>query len=217
LLSQITQICLNNWTCQKFFGGVSVLPQKQTPAEKKEKAKIYEVTRKRAWQPSWGVQYPWVEYKLDDAENPKQSPSTSCSTARNSNSTGKITCKYCCKYESHGTFCTGSSNFKIESLKKHEESLSHKLNREKYFASSMKKDGTSESERCVEMINKSLLDKFCILFKNAHYIAKYNRPFADFPLICKLDEAKGLNIGSSYDKKAQEFVHYCSRSQKQSK
>ena len=39
-----------------------------------------------------------------------------------------MTCKICMKYDDSGTLCTGCSNFKLESVKKHDASESHRKN-----------------------------------------------------------------------------------------
>jgi hypothetical protein len=34
--------------------------------------------------------------------------------------------------------------------------------------------------------------------RNVHYIAKYNKPFREYGQLCKLDQAKGLDVGTVY-------------------
>ena len=57
-------------------------------------------------------------------------------------------------------------------------------------------------------MNKAVLPQLCLLFRNAHALAKTGRSFTDFTWLCDLDEAKGLNIGQTYrnDNRAREFL-----------
>jgi hypothetical protein len=43
------------------------------------------------------------------------------------------------------------------------------------------------------------LKKLDVCFRNAHAIAKHDKSFRDYEWLCKLDKAKGLDIGSTYD------------------
>lgn len=47
------------------------------------------------------------------------------------------------------------------------------------------------------------------LFRNAHTVAKNNRPLSDYTWLCEIDRAKQLDIGSTYinDKVAADFIH----------
>ena len=50
--------------------------------------------------------------------------------------------------------------------------------------------------------------RMSILFRNAHAVAKQNRPYMDYVWVCRLDRAKGLDIGDTYlnDKACAAFV-----------
>ena len=153
---------------------------------RKQKSKEYEIKRKRTFQPDWKTKFDWIEY----------------------DETTGMRCKVCIKYEKNGTFSTGCTNFKIEAIRKHDRSLGHTTHMARYKAETAK-PGTSEAVKCVIQLNKALFAKLSILFKNAHALAKNNRPYTDFEWLCQLDEAKGVDIGTSYrtDKKAAEFIH----------
>lgn len=60
------------------------------------------------------------------------------------------------------------------------------------------------------MMNKAAVDKFILLFRNAHCIAKSGRPYTYYVTLCSLDQATGLKIGNTYmtDKYCQQFVSY---------
>ena len=100
-------------------------------------------------------------------------------------------CKICQKYESIGTFVTGCRTFKIEGIRAHNTSNSHTKNNLTFQAKYLK-PGTSEAERALLSMNKSVVPQL----------------FTDFTWLRDLDEAKGLNIVYTYrnDQRAQEFV-----------
>lgn len=149
-------------------------------------------TRKRTFQDRWLKQFPWLTVK-----------------------TSRMICSTCLEVEKDkgdtlkGTFVTGSSNFKIESLKHHELSQSHKDNVIKQKAKKCV-SGTCTAELSLQTLSKSIFDKMCKPFRNAHGLAKQGRPYSDFSFICDLDEMKGVNIGQTYrnDKSCRQFVYY---------
>ena len=118
-------------------------------------------------------------------------------------------CNVCQKYEKHGIFISGSTNFKLESIKHHHESASHKSNVQKEKALTAR-PGTSVAEKTIETLNKSNYLRLTKLFKNAHAVAKHARPYTDYTWLCKLDEAKGVDVGNTYrnNKQAVNFIHY---------
>jgi hypothetical protein len=42
------------------------------------------------------------------------------------------------------------------------------------------------------------IGQLSLKFRNAHYIPKYNKPFREYGQLCKLDQAKGLDVGTVY-------------------
>ncbi|KAH3834125.1 hypothetical protein DPMN_107444 [Dreissena polymorpha] len=56
----------------------------------------------------------------------------------------------------------------------------------------------SKAARYLIKLKKADYEKLAIKFRTGHYIAKRNKSFRDFVDICKLDKAKGLDIGESY-------------------
>ena len=57
--------------------------------------------------------------------------------------------------------------------------------------------GASEAEKCLQSLNKSAFERLSLLFRNAHAIAKHLHPFRNFVWMAKVDEKKGLNVGST--------------------
>ena len=180
------------------FLGLNPPPAKKnkTLEERRDVQKSYDAEkRKRTFQTSWKAQYPWLIYNFnDDTGN------------------GCMTCNICIEYEKTGTFVTGCTNFRLETIRIHQNSEGHIMNTKKCKAKSVEKlDNTqtqSEAKRAVLMMNRAAFTKMTFLFRNAHYIAKSNRPYSDFVQLCLLDKAKGIDIGDTYitDKSCQKFV-----------
>lgn len=51
-------------------------------------------------------------------------------------------------------------------------------------------------------MNDEVFAKLEKMFRTCHAMAKHNRPFKDFVWQCQLDKAKGLKIGTTYNKSA---------------
>ena len=48
------------------------------------------------------------------------------------------------------------------------------------------------------IINSTAAGKMLVLIRNAHALAKQNRPLSDFVWHCDLNQAKGIEIGHTY-------------------
>ncbi|VDI54723.1 Hypothetical predicted protein [Mytilus galloprovincialis] len=98
---------------------------------------------------------------------------------------------------------------KLETLKSHETSNIHIKNRDIIAGKSKAADGMeTEAMKCVESLNKAVMDKLSLLFRNAHALSLAGRPFSDFEWMSKLDQMKGLDVGKTYlnRKRAKEFT-----------
>ena len=66
------------------------------------------------------------------------------------------------------------------------------------------KSRTSEEIRQTEAgkasmwLQKSAVDKLVYLFRNNHAVVKNDRPLSDYNWLCLLDQAKCINIGTTY-------------------
>lgn len=105
-----------------------------------------------------------------------------------------MTCNVCTnglKYQAGtpGSFVTGTKNFKIDVIKKHESSEIHtrNLSREQASRESLEE---STATKTIVIMNKAAVDKLTLLFRNAHCIAKSGRPYTDYVTLCSLDQAK---------------------------
>lgn len=67
----------------------------------------------------------------------------------------------------------------------------------------------SSAGRVLQTLKSADRKRMALLMRNAHAIAKQNRPFTDYVWLTKLDAAKGLEIGSTYlnEKAAMDFIH----------
>ncbi|XP_023932929.1 zinc finger protein 862-like [Lingula anatina] len=123
-----------------------------------------------------------------------------------------MTCLLCKEHagtsDSINNFVTGTTNFRIEAIKSHERSKCHERAVSIKQASESTGPAESQAGRTLQSLKAHERDRLSILFRNAHAVAKHHFSFKTFTLLCKLDTAKGLDVGVSYinDKKAAEFV-----------
>ena len=160
-----------------------------SPDEKKERTKKYESGRKvRSYRHEWEVGRAWLLFDLN-AECMK--------------------CKYCIDFygDSAGTkppttlknintFITGSTNLKKSAVSDHELSLAHV--RAQKAAEKPADKNTTQAGRALLAMKDGDRNRMSLLFRNAHAVAKQNRPLTDFEWLCKLDRAKGLDTGKTY-------------------
>ena len=90
----------------------------------------------------------------------------------------------------------GCTSLRVESIKKHESSQSHKK-AEKVIAAREEPE-KSEAFNAVTLLNKNIEKRLGNLFLNVHAIAKNNRPFSDYLWMVELDRAKGIDVGTTY-------------------
>lgn len=183
----------------------------KTEEEKLESARQYEKERRvRKYQPQWQNEFDWLIY--DNKE--------------------KVFCKYCRSLYgpigelatkkmklgqsvdhnnntklASGPLVVGCTNLKKCVLNNHDQSKGHQ-EAKKRFELRHKLPGSSEAEKMVESLNKSVFDKLSNLMRTAHAIAKHSRPFTDCVWIGELDERKGITLGNTYrnDKACREFI-----------
>ncbi|XP_069134264.1 zinc finger protein 862-like [Argopecten irradians] len=172
----------------KYLGNVAPpCKKKKTDEEVLASQRIYDQKQRvRKFQPTWQKTFTWLEYDPDIGMF-----CTLCKTEKTST----------------GSFITGCQNMRLETVKSHDNSESH---RKIVLAKKAQTIPTHQTEgvRVVSMMHKSTLAKLSILFRNAHAIGKNGRPFTDYTKMCQLDQAKGLDIGNTYlnDKSCQAFI-----------
>ncbi|XP_063408230.1 zinc finger protein 862-like [Mytilus trossulus] len=149
-----------------------------------EAKKKYEDKRVREFKTHWMDGRPWLKY---DNEN------------------SVMYCTYCKEQGKGWKFLSGCTNFRIDTIQNHEVSSPH------ISATSVAErplPQNSLAAKAINSIKQTEYDRLSILFRNAHAVAKHHLSFKTYNVICKLDQAKGLDVGNSYlnDKKACEFV-----------
>ena len=90
----------------------------------------------------------------------------------------------------------GSTNVRHSNLIDHNKSAGHVL-ADKHLQNS-RNVAESEAAGALKKMNEAAFDKYTKLFRNAHAIAKHNRPFSDFEWLAKLDAMKGVYLGETY-------------------
>ena len=123
-------------------------------------------------------------------------------------------CDDCRKYatgdaKKKGPFVIGTQNFKLESIKHHEQSQGHQQC-VSVAAAKIAPPSTSIAEKTLTTLNRAQYGKMDKLFRTAHAIAKKGRPFTDFVWMFDLDDMKGLDIGKTYRNHTQayNFISY---------
>lgn len=176
--------------------------RKQTDNEKKQKAKEYESKRPpRSFQESWKAGRDWLDY--DREQN-------------------KMFCKVCKSLPSKddrktlmNPFIKGCNNFRTSCITDHENSKPHKhaalMNPDK--PSTATEVCQSHAGAALKLLHTSERHRLKYLFRNAHAVAKQNRPMSDYVWLCQIDRAKEIDIGSTYinDHAAVNFIHFIAK------
>lgn len=164
----------------------------QSCSDRKEAKRLYEKNRKREFQVSWQVERDWL---LFDQEKQLMS------------------CSYCKEFNTEkSAFVKGCDNFRLESVKQHESCRAHVDAVTKHHAK-INPVAQSKAAQCLVNLKKAEYDRLVLKFRNAHAVAKTNLSFRTYTTLCKLDDIKGLDVGSSYvhDKSAAEFISNISK------
>ena len=144
-------------------------------------------SRKRNFVQSWKKDFPWLEYNGE-----------------------KMRCKpYCSRTtesDSSSVFVTGSTNFKIESIRRHEKSNGH--NRAVPAIKVAENPRLASLPQVLWTVSQDVAQKMERLFDLAYFVAKREMPFTSFPHLCHLEMKHGVDLGSTYinDKACKNFV-----------
>ncbi|KAM9261905.1 sperm flagellar protein 2 [Morus bassanus] len=149
--------------------------------------------RNRQFPKIWLTKYSWLKY--DDER-------------------GIMFCAPCRKHnvdlgENIHNFCSGTDDFKLEFINMHQSSEAHAWATCVEAASTASPDIAS-AEQMLKSMNSITLGRVENIFRTCHAIAKSGRPFTDLDWMCKLDDMKGVDIGSVFrnDKSAKMFIHF---------
>ncbi len=211
----------------------------KSDSERLVAAREYEDRRRRGFKAAWRDEFAWLTYEPAPADSdsngaPAGAPAATGSASSDGTTTKpqaqplsqyKMFCTPCRasygvsasmrlpdrglfrKY-SKGPFVIGGTNMKRTTLTAHEASDGHSVAVE-HERNRTARTGTSIAEQSIQKMNRAVFDKLDKLFRNAHAIAKNNRPFSDYVWMATLDERKGLFLGETYrnEKACKEFIH----------
>jgi hypothetical protein len=111
-------------------------------------------------------------------------------------------------------FIEGTSTYKLDSVKHHENSNAHIKAKELVDADGNRED--TAASKAMLMLKKDTADKMALLFRNIHALVKNRKSLRDFGWLCELDTIKGLNIGRTYlnTKAASQFTGYIAQAER---
>ena len=97
-----------------------------------------------------------------------------------------LACKEFCTKDAlrKGPFVQGTDVFRLEYIRDHEKSQSHKQCALIAAAKKAPKN-SSVAEKTIATLNKAQTARMKLLFRTAHALAKNGRPFTDFEWMCK--------------------------------
>ena len=124
---------------------------------------------------------------------------------------GVIFCNWCrasSRSDLRNQFVTGSSSLKLESVKKHEQSKSHKDAAAAHRA--QVRPDHAPMELALQSMERKELEQMKKLFTTTFYLVYAERPFRGFPSLLSLQRLNGLQLGQAYSnqKQARNFVHF---------
>ncbi|XP_051498713.1 LOW QUALITY PROTEIN: sperm flagellar protein 2 [Apus apus] len=161
--------------------------------KEKKDLELWRARRNRQFPKIWLTKYSWLKY--DDEK-------------------GIMFCAPCRKHnvdlgEKIHNFCSGTDDFKLEFINTHQSSEAHAWATCMEAASTASPDAAS-AEQMLKSMNSITLGRVENIFRTCHAIAKSGRPFTDLDWMCKLDDMKGVDIGSVFrnDKSARKFIHF---------
>ncbi|XP_053385072.1 zinc finger protein 862-like [Mercenaria mercenaria] len=187
----------------KYFDGAKPgLKRKTNPTAEdvKSKSKKYEQNRpERKLNEKWKIGRSWLVFSDNDT----------------------MKCSICISYfegkvsdpsnlRGNNTFISGCTNRKISAVTDHENSKSH-LKADSYYkskSSSCEEVLHSPAGHALMSMKSAERHRLAYLFRNIHAVAKNNRPLTDYTWLCKVDKAKGLDLGDTYlnEKAALDFL-----------
>ena len=182
----------------KYWGGAK--PGIKRPTSQEEKLVNSTAKKKVRWQKAevnrgerplcedWKTGRPWLVF---DYSNNSMKCST-CIEKYAKKSQGNMKGQF--------TFLTGCTNRKVSAVTDHEISKAHVKAVEQTTAKerSVTEVVKTPAGKAINLLNQANRQRMCYLFRNAHAVAKQNRPMSDYNWLCDLDAAKGVDIGETY-------------------
>jgi hypothetical protein len=125
-----------------------------------------------------------------------------------------MSCTWCTELNDKGQFTWTSA--KVDTLNCHVSSNIHTRSVDIMAGSHRIITGVpTEAQKSIESLNKAIFDKLSLLFRTVHALSRAGRPYSDFVWMSQLDQAKGLDTGSTYlnCNSAKEFATYIAKSE----
>jgi hypothetical protein len=161
------------------YTGPTAPKRTTTVAEQLGQQRVYDKSkRERIYLPKWEQEFRWLEHS----------------------GIGMI-CKICKSYEKIRTFVNGNKHYKKETLVSHEKSETHVRHVLSVNAKNDSCNKDTPAAKALHNINEKTINQLAYKFRNVHYLSRKGRPFTVYPLLCELDKAKGLDIGTQYSSK----------------
>lgn len=157
------------------------LKRKQKAAESQVNKKV-KCDTKRTFKDIWKFGRQWLKY---DGEK------MWCETCKQKKKSQTI-------FENSNQWTEGTSNFKLDTVTKHEKSQLHRDNTKEAKVKTPEDVKNTEAGKALLQLNKAEYNQVACCFRNVHAIAKHNKSFKDYTWLCQLDKAKGLNVGTTY-------------------
>ena len=127
------------------------------------------------------------------------------------NVNGVMKCAICLEFykdkdvsaRGQNTFVTGSNNLRKSTIQDHENTNSHFVAKEtlKAAKATPREVAQTEAGKSLRKIKSAKAAALPYLVRNAHAVAKQNRPLTDYVWLVKLDKTKGLEVGKTYHNK----------------
>ena len=177
---------------------------RENHANAMDKRKEYEQKRTRSFQWKWLQAHSWLRINL--VRKDTMQPFITNTPYPNSQPVGtavkSMYCGVCSKHpslaskDSEIAKRSGSSNFKNETLKKHETSQNHK----KCIAADKAINDPKKTEmyKCCKQLYEKEDEKMEKKFKTAFYISALERPLDDYESLCALQKLNGVELGETY-------------------
>ena len=156
---------------------------KKMPSEEEKLAhrQKYETdVRKRHLMQAWTSGRPWLQYSSTKNE-------MTCTICIEYVKTSKLTEFENLKHKYQ--FLAGCSNMKISAVQNHEQSKLHLTSTSAKLAS---ETTDTPARKALASLNESQREDLETKFRNAHAIAKNNRPISDYIWLCELDRANNI-------------------------
>ena len=117
-------------------------------------------------------------------------------------------CRNFSRSEVRNQFVSGSTSMKLESIKKHEQSISHVSSARAHNAQT--RPGRAPIELAIHNMERQEFEQMKKLFNTAFYLVSAGRPFRDFPSLLHLQRLNGVSLGPTYSNpmQARNFVHF---------